>query len=140
MEKILIIDDNKDVLGIFEQVLVDKGYNVSTAYNGTEWIERFNKDCFDLVIIDINMPGVSGFEVLKNIKHTSSVVVPIIWLSSDYLPIGSVDVKKLGVNAILSKTIDNETFNDVVRSCLYEDKIYTSKIFWWLNRTEPMSH
>ncbi len=129
MEKILIIDDNKDVLGIFEQVLVDKGYTVSTAYNGTEGIERFNKDCFDLVIIDINMPGVSGFDVLKNIKYTSSVVVPIILLSSDYLPIGSVDVKKLGVNAILSKTIDNETFNDVVRSCLYEDKIYTSKIF-----------
>ena len=129
MEKILIIDDNKDVLDIFEQILVDKGYAVSTAYNGTEGIERFNKDYFDLVIIDINMPGMSGFDVLNNIKHTSSVVVPIILLSSDYLPIGSVHVKKLGVNAILSKTIDNETFNDVVRSCLYEDKIYTSKIF-----------
>ncbi len=75
------------------------------------------------------MPGVSGFDVLNNIKHTSSVVVPIILMSSDYLPIGSVDVKKLGVNAILSKTIDNETFNDVVRSCLLEDKTYTSKIF-----------
>lgn len=128
MEKILIIDDNKEVLGIFEQILVDKGYTVSTAYNGIEGIERFNKDCFDLVIIDINMPGVSGFDVLNNIKHNSSVV-PIILMSSDYLPIGPVDVKKLGINAILSKTIDNETFNDVVRSCLYEDKIYTSKIF-----------
>jgi CheY-like chemotaxis protein len=128
MEKILIIDDNKEVLGIFEQILVDKGYTVSTAYNGIEGIERFNKDCFDLVIIDINMPGVSGFDVLNNIKHTSAVV-PIILMSSDYLPIGPVDVKKLGINAILSKTIDNETFNDVVRSCLYEDKIYTSKIF-----------
>ncbi len=129
MEKILIIDDNKDVIGIFEQVLVDKGYSVSTAYNGTEGIERFSKDCFDLVIIDINMPGVSGFDVLNNIKLTSSVVVPIILMSSDYLPIGPVDVKQLGINAILSKTIDNETFNDVVRSCLLEDKIYTSKIF-----------
>ncbi|HDY90387.1 MAG TPA: response regulator [bacterium] len=128
MEKILIIDDNKEVLGIFEQILVDKGYTVSTAYNGIEGIERFNKDCFDLVIIDINMPGVSGFDVLNNIKHNSSVV-PIILMSSDYLPIGPVDVEKLGINAILSKTIDNETFNDVVRSCLYEDKIYTSKIF-----------
>ncbi|MEE9260411.1 MAG: response regulator [Candidatus Scalindua sediminis] len=128
MEKILIIDDNKEVLGIFEQILVDKGYTVSTAYNGIEGIERFNKDCFDLVIIDINMPGVSGFDVLNNIKHTSSVV-PIILMSSDYLPIGPVDVEKLGINAILSKTIDNETFNDVVRSCMYEDKIYTSKIF-----------
>ncbi len=128
MEKILIIDDNKEVLGIFEQILVDKGYTVSTAYNGNEGIERFNKDCFDLVIIDINMPGVSGFDVLNNIKHTS-LVVPIILMSSDYLPIGPVDVKQLGINAILSKTIDNETFNDVVRSCLYEDKIYTSKIF-----------
>ena len=74
------------------------------------------------------MPGMSGFDILGNVKNTVPVV-PIILMSSDYLPIGPVEVRKLGVNAIISKTIDNETFNDVVRSCLLEDKIYTSKIF-----------
>ncbi len=128
MENILIIDDNKDVLDVFKQILVDEGYSVSTACNGTEGIEKFNKDCFDLVITDVNMPGMSGFDILENVKNAVPVV-PIILMSSDYLPIGPVEVRKLGVNAIISKTIDNETFNDVVRSCLLEDKIYTSKIF-----------
>ena len=128
MENILIIDDNKDVLDVFKQILVDEGYSVSTACNGAEGIEEFNKDCFDLVITDVNMPGISGFDILENVKNAVPVV-PIILMSSDYLPIGPVEVRKLGVNAIISKTIDNETFNDVVRSCLLEDKIYTSKIF-----------
>ncbi len=128
MENILIIDDNKDVLDVFKRILVDEGYSVSTAYNGAEGIEKFNKDCFDLVITDVNMPGMSVFDILENVKNAVPVV-PIVLMSSDYLPIGPVEVRKLDVNAIISKTIDNETFNDVVRSCLLEDKIYTSKIF-----------
>jgi CheY-like chemotaxis protein len=128
MENILIIDDNEDILEIFEQVLVDQGFDVSTANNGNEGIELFKWGRFDLVITDINMPGMSGLDVL-NIINDTDLVVPIILMSCDYLPIDAADVKKLGVNAIISKTIDDTTFCNLVRSCLLEDKIYTSKIF-----------
>jgi CheY-like chemotaxis protein len=73
------------------------------------------------------MPGMNGFEVVENIKN-DFILVPIILMSSDYLPIDSDDVKKLGVNAVISKTIDDENFCEVIRCCL-EDKVYMSKIF-----------
>ncbi len=128
MENILIIDDNKDILEMFEQVLVEDGYSVSTATNGAEGVKLFKNDSFDLVITDINMPGMSGFDVLNYIKD-AVLEIPTILMSSDYLPIEPDDVEKLGVNAIISKTIDNGDFCDVIRSCLVEDKMYTSKIF-----------
>lgn len=127
MENILIIDDNEDILGIFEQVLVDQGFDVSTANNGNEGIELFKWGSFDLVITDINMPGMSGLDVL-NIINDTDPVVPVILMSCDYLPIEPDDVKKLGVNAVISKTIDDDDFCEVIRCCL-EDKVYESKIF-----------
>jgi CheY-like chemotaxis protein len=128
VKNILIIDDNEDILGIFEQVLVDEGFDVSTANNGNEGIKLFKRQSFDIVIIDINMPGMNGFEVVENIKN-DFILVPIILMSSDYLPIDAAEIENLGVNAVISKTIDDTTFCNLVRSCLLEDKIYTSKIF-----------
>jgi CheY-like chemotaxis protein len=128
VKNILIIDDNEDILEIFEQVLVDEGFDVSTANNGNEGIKLFKRQSFDIVIIDINMPGMNGFEVVENIKN-DFILVPIILMSSDYLPIDAAEVENLGVNAVISKTIDDTTFCNLVRSCLLEDKIYTSKIF-----------
>ena len=128
VKNILIIDDNEDILEIFEQVLVDEGFDVSTANNGNEGIKLFKRQSFDIVIIDINMPGMNGFEVVENIKN-DFILVPIILMSSDYLPIDAAEVENLGVNAVISKTIDDPTFCNLVRSCLLEDKIYTSKIF-----------
>lgn len=127
MENILIIDDNKDVLEVFEQLLLEKGFSVSTANNGIAGIELFKSESFDLVITDINMPGVNGLEVVEYIKNDCALI-PIILMSSDYLPVNADDVRKLGVNAIISKTVDDYDFCEVVKYCL-EDRVYESKIF-----------
>ncbi|MFQ5686329.1 MAG: response regulator, partial [Candidatus Scalindua sp.] len=82
MKKILIIDDNEDVLDIFKQLLVEEGFSVSTANNGIAGIELFKRQSFDLVITDINMPEMSGFDVIKKINNI--IKVPIILMSSDY--------------------------------------------------------
>lgn len=126
MKKVLIIDDNKDILGIFGQLLLDDGFSVSTANNGIAGIELFKWESFDLVITDINMPGMSGFDVIKRINNI--IMVPIILMSSDYLPVDPDDVKRLGVNAIISKTINDYDFCELIKHCL-EDRVYESKIF-----------
>lgn len=61
MKKIMIIDDNEDILDIFKQLLVDKGFGVSTANNGTAVIELFKGESFDIVITDIDMPWMGCF-------------------------------------------------------------------------------
>jgi len=126
MKNILIIDDNEEILDIFKPLLLDEGYRVSTANNGATGIILFMRQNFDLVITDLNMPGMNGFDVIKRIN--SIVSVPVILMSSNYLPVGPDNVRKLGVNAIISKTIGDYDFCELVKYCL-ENKVYESKVF-----------
>ncbi len=127
MENILIIDDNEEILNIFKQLLVNEGYGVSAAGSGIAGIELFKRKRFDLVITDICMPGMSGFDVVENIKD-NIMIVPVILMSSDYLPVGTDNVRKLGVNAIISKTVNDHDFCELIKCCL-EDKVFEGKIF-----------
>jgi len=65
MKNILIIDDNKDTLTIFKQLLLDEGYRVSTANNGATGVILFMRQSFDLVITDLNMPEMNGLDVIN---------------------------------------------------------------------------
>ncbi|MCR4290080.1 MAG: response regulator [Candidatus Scalindua sp.] len=126
MKNILIIDDNEEMLKIFKQLLLDEGYRVSTANNGATGIILFMRQSFDLVITDLNMPGMNGLGVIRRIN--SIIKVPIILMSSNYLPIEPDDVKLMGVNAVISKTIGDYDFCELVKYCL-EDKVCESKVF-----------
>ncbi|KHE92293.1 MAG: response regulator [Candidatus Scalindua rubra] len=72
------------------------------------------------------MPEMNGLEVIKRIN--SIIKVPIILMSSDYLPVESDDTKPLGVNAVIAKTIDDCDFCELIKYCL-EDKVCESKVF-----------
>lgn len=126
MKNILIINDNEEVLDIFKQLLLDEGYRVSTASNGASGVVLFLMQNFDLVITDINMPGMNGLDVIKRINNI--VKVPVILMSSDYLPVEPDDARFMGVNAVISKTIGDYDFCELVKYCL-EDKVYASKVF-----------
>ena len=126
MKNILIIDDNEEILHIFKQLLLDEGYRVSTANNGATGIILFLRQNFDLVITDLKMPEMNGLDVIKRINNI--IKVPIILLSSDYLPVEPDNAKLLGVNAVISKSIDDYDFCELVKYCL-EDKVYESKVF-----------
>jgi CheY-like chemotaxis protein len=126
MKNILIIDDNEEILDIFKQLLLDEGYRVSTASNGASGVALFLRQNFDLVITDLNMQGMDGFDVIRRINNI--IKVPIISMSSDYLPVEPDDARLMGVNAVISKTIDDYDFCELVKYCL-EDKVYASKVF-----------
>jgi len=72
------------------------------------------------------MHGMNGHEVIK--KMNCIIEVPIILMSSDYLPIDSCYAKNLGVNAVMSKAIDDYGFCELIKYCL-ENKVYDSKVF-----------
>ena len=61
IKKIMIIDDIEDILDIFKRLLVDKGFGVSIANNGTAGIELFKGESVDIVITDIDMPWMGCF-------------------------------------------------------------------------------
>jgi CheY-like chemotaxis protein len=99
---------------------------VTTANNGAIGMILFMRKNFDLVITDLNMPEMNGLEVIKRINNI--IKIPIILMSSDYLPVEPDDAKLLGVNAVISKAIDDYDFCELVKYCL-EDKVCESKVF-----------
>ncbi|HCL81442.1 MAG TPA: hypothetical protein DHW81_04200 [Nitrospiraceae bacterium] len=66
--RILVIDDEEIVRISCERTLVPEGYEIDTAASGKEGLERLEKGEYDLVLVDLKMPGMSGIEFLVNIK------------------------------------------------------------------------
>ena len=69
--RILIVDDDTQVLGMLMRVLIGRGYTVTGTTSGAEVIETAADTSFDLAIVDLSMPGVDGFEVLKDLHRTA---------------------------------------------------------------------
>jgi len=65
--KILIVDDDPYICEIIVEILADEGYTFDTANNGQEALEKYSKDFFDLVLLDINMPKMGGIELLSKL-------------------------------------------------------------------------
>lgn len=66
-ERVLVVDDEPDLLAILAFLLEDEGYSVATASSGVEAVERARGEHFDVVVTDLKMPGMDGLEVLAEI-------------------------------------------------------------------------
>ncbi len=75
MKEILIIDDDQYIGSMLEEVLLKKGYKVFRAYSGTEAVMFLSKNKPDIILLDLMLPGLSGEEVLKQIKDIPVIVV-----------------------------------------------------------------
>lgn len=80
--KILIIDDEQELLDILRMSLSLEGFDIITASNGEEGIAKFEQEAPDLIICDIVMPKKDGYEVLSEIKEKEKRWIPFIMLSA----------------------------------------------------------
>ena len=74
MRKIMVVDNEPDIVDLTRTVLEIGGYNVIPAYSGEECLRKLEKENVDLVLLDIMMPGMSGWDVFNRIKKRSSEV------------------------------------------------------------------
>lgn len=80
MFKMLIVDDNKQITSILKEYAKKKGYTPIVAYDGKEALEMFESESPDILLLDVMMPKIDGFEVCKKIREVSSV--PIIMITA----------------------------------------------------------
>jgi DNA-binding response OmpR family regulator len=97
-KRILLVDDEEGIQLLYREEFEEDGYEVISAYNGEEALEKFSQDSPDLIILDINMPGMSGIEVLRRVKEINPDLPVILcsayqefkqdfatWASEDYI-------------------------------------------------------
>ena len=76
--RILVVEDQREISDIVSKYLAKEGYSVCVANNGFEALDYFNKQDFHLVLLDIMLPGISGFDVLKEIRKISEIPVIMV--------------------------------------------------------------
>ena len=116
-KKILIIEDEKIMVNLLEKKLTKEGYDVSIAWNGLEGMEKIKEVDPDLILLDIVMPKMDGFEVLERVaKDEEMKKIPIVIISNSGQPVDLERAKKLGVKDWLVKTeFDPKEVLDKVR-------------------------
>jgi len=81
-QRILVVDDQQDILDLTATVLGDAGYAVETADSGGQALERLHRQPFDLVLLDINMPEMDGWETLRVIRADDALGgLPVVMFS-----------------------------------------------------------
>ncbi|MFC4094303.1 response regulator [Euzebyella saccharophila] len=103
--KILAIDDQQLILMSVKKRLTEIGYQVEVANNGEKGIELFDALEPDLVLVDINMPGMSGLGVVQHIRQTKKSQTPIIIMSGNTDEKVIVDGFDLGINDYMKKPV-----------------------------------
>jgi len=106
--KILVVDDEASIREMLQKGLSQMGeFNVETAQNGAEAIEKIGKEIFDLVLTDLKMPEMDGLELLKNIKGTKPEVMVILMTAYGSIET-AVEAMKMGANDYITKPINFE--------------------------------
>jgi len=81
-ERILVVDDNRSLVRIIGRILQKEGFEVLTAFDGLEGLERAQHERPDLIILDIVMPGMDGYEVCRNLERDPKTApIPILMLT-----------------------------------------------------------
>src|SRR6266581_9139191 len=73
--RILVVDDDPQIRRVLRTTLIAQGYEVADARNGEEALEKLRDEKLDLVILDMNMPGMSGLETCRMIRSTSDISI-----------------------------------------------------------------
>lgn len=100
-EKILIVDDEKEIRDLIDIYLKNEGYNTIKAENGLEALETLKKESADLIILDIMMPKLDGIETCMKIRETQNI--PIIMLSAKGEDIDKIMGLTTGADDYLTK-------------------------------------
>jgi CheY-like chemotaxis protein len=100
--RILLVEDNAQNRQLFEVILTGQGHQVTAVDSGKEALKLFGQEKFDLVVTDLSMQGLSGWEVAEGVKKMAPKI-PVILLSGWGIQQQHEEVKKRGIDLVLNK-------------------------------------
>lgn len=103
---ILIVEDDDSINTLLARLMEKKGYNAVQAYSGTEALLQLQKNEFQLVLLDLMLPGITGEELIKKIRKSKEM--PVIVISAKISRKDKVDLLTLGADDYITKPFDIE--------------------------------
>ncbi len=103
MKKILVVEDDADIQKLIRNILEKERYLVTSAFSGTEAILLLNQNRYDLILLDLMLPGLSGEEIIEKVNE-----VPIIVISAKVNMEDKVNTLLKGANDYITKPFDND--------------------------------
>lgn len=99
--KILVCEDDKDIVELLKLYLESNNFLVTSAYDGIEALDKFKNNKYDVIIMDIMMPKINGYEVIKTVRQSSDI--PVIIISAKNLDSDKVLGLDIGADAYITK-------------------------------------
>jgi two-component system, OmpR family, alkaline phosphatase synthesis response regulator PhoP len=116
---ILAIDDDITICRLLELELASEGFYVSTCSDGKEGLRRVKNELPDLVLLDLDLPGLSGEAVCKELKKDSATEnIPVIMLTGKDTDADKVIGKVIGASFYIPKPFDKHQLLEKIHSCL----------------------
>jgi len=129
MNKILVIEDDKLIQNNLYDLLTSEDYSVDCASNGIEGIEKVNEFYPDLIICDVMMPKLNGFEVLEELqKDNSTATIPFLFLTAKTEMQNLRQGMRLGADDYLLKPFDVEEVLEAVKTRIRKKEINNNKL------------
>ena len=122
MFHILVVDDDKNTRMYFEAVLENNGYTVTVAKNGEEALDVMDKEHIDLVVLDIMMPKMDGYEFTRTLRECDNNL-PILMVSAKQLPVDKNKGFAVGTDDYMTKPVNQDEFLYRIKALLRRAKI-----------------
>ncbi|MEJ2010222.1 MAG: sigma-54 dependent transcriptional regulator [Acidobacteriota bacterium] len=124
---ILIVDDEADVLESLDELLKSDGYQTDTASTAAEGLKKFDKEPFDLVLLDISLPDSNGIEVLRSIKRDSPET-PVIMITAYDSSQVAFQASREGAESYVTKPWDNDKLLLEIRNLLDRSRLRVENV------------
>ena len=116
MSTVLIVEDNEKNMKLARDVLQAKGYKTLEAVTGEDGVKLAHENVPDLVLMDIQLPGINGIEAFRQIRaEAKTAKVPVVALTASVTPTDRSAITAAGFDAFVSKPINLKEFLDTVK-------------------------
>jgi twitching motility two-component system response regulator PilH len=116
-QKILVVDDSPSQVMLLSAILTEQGHQVVTARNGEEAVSKAKSELPDLIIMDVVMPGMNGFQATRAITNDQTTWhIPVILLTSKDMDSDRIWALRQGATAYLNKPVDQAALIGLVNT------------------------
>ena len=125
-DKILLVDDEEDFVETLAERMRSRGMDVSTSTSAIEAFKKIDKESFDAIVLDLQMPGIDGLKALKAIKEKNPKL-QVILLTGQATIEKTIEAMKLGALDLLEKPADIEILTEKIKQASSKKMLLVNK-------------